>query len=1263
MAAINLIALAIYGLDQNVNPAAELASDATHVALAFLLLTDFTLTEQLTSWPLLTTVDQMRRKFPKDSKVLISIGGWADDIGWRIAVATDTSQRLSARNVGAMVKDTGSDGVDIDWEYPGGNGEDYKQESQIDLAREIDAYPKLLAEIRAVFGSNMLMSAAVPGLRRDMMAFKKITVSLIMQSLDFLNVSTMNLGLAFYVKWFKTAPGAGADVNPLGLRTILMEDPVTEVDLGQAGAFSWHDQVPDEVQELFAKALNLPSLSTMLNIPFKQPVKKHIISATSDFPVPNAKRRRLSDDEDDKAQTTTHSASRSQTHPRQPLNTASDHNSPAQVTKAPSDGQEGHYRVLWRKFTAKKHKTWDDDGILSVIGGYAYLKDASGKGMGRAACTTPLLPGSTLSVAGRDVEIDSVIPVKEYRDLKRGAPDAATEVEEVQKIKALPNAKLPLPKPQKKAAEPTAKYRGPVAKNIHEDADDDRTINREIARSAASNSRFKNPTSGLTLVSKVDDSVPTPRHDPNTADALVMKRPLTAPKGKKIVDVVVDPLLTKHLRAHQKEGVKFLYECVMGLRDYGGEGAILADEMGLGKTLQTIALIWMLLKQNPIHEEKPVVKKAVIVCPATLVNNWRKEFKKWLGNERIGVFHIEEGSRKRISDFTKGKSYSVMVVGYEKFNKIHEQLKEGSGIDILIADEGHRLKSAQNKSLKAINSMPTMRRIILSGTPIQNNLGEFFTMVDLVNPGVLGTVAKFTKDYDTAIVASRQPNATAEVKEIGEEKSQDLAELTRPFILRRTADILSDYLPSKTEYMLLCRPTSGQASLYKQVLTSPVFQSALGNSESALQLITILRKVCNSPKLLVTPNTKDPDKVPSAFMESLLSTLPTRKLHDGSNSAKIQVLDELLHKIHTDTSDKVVIVSHFTSTLDILGNLLSSLSLPFLRLDGSTPTAKRQSLVDEFNRTSQTQVFAFLLSAKAGGVGINLIGASRLVLFDVDWNPSTDAQAMARIHRDGQKKPCVIYRFLLAGGLDEKIWQRQVTKLGLASSVMDQKANASSFSREELRDLFRLDEGESCQTHDLIGCNCGGSGALPDVTLAAAVEYLSDDNGPDRDVDGEAPEQEDLPELDDLISTSKSTPKLLTLDPTSSDVSGKRARDKRRRRMRRTISDDEDEDIPTPSSDEEENHPLLPGLVKASQLDVETQERAIHEAAAAKQGGSRDNDLTKMQSLVAYSHIDTSRFATDANLDREDTIRDEVLLRVLKDEGNRVGFVFAKRSG
>ncbi|KAH8815865.1 SNF2 family N-terminal domain-containing protein [Xylogone sp. PMI_703] len=855
----------------------------------------------------------------------------------------------------------------------------------------------------------------------------------------------------------------------------------------------------------------------------------------------------------------------------------------------------GYYRVLWRKFTNKKHKTWDGDGFLSVSDGYARLHDVSGREMGKTACVGPLLPGSPLSIGGKDVEVDEVISRKEYltgRDISSPA---------VPQIPAAPRVANTPSKP-KQISQPI------VEKPSKGKIKDGSSVNLTIAAkdfygsSKGSISRFKTPLISTTVMPKSTDGTPTPRHDPNAPGAVVMRRPKDYPKGKQIVDVVIDPFLGQKLFEHQKEGIKFLYECVMGMRDFNGQGALLADEMGLGKTLQTITLLWTLLKQNPIYGSEPVIKKALIVCPVTLIENWKKEFRRWLGNERIGVF-VADDKNTRLTDFTHGKSYSVMIIGYEKLRNVQEELKKGSGIDLVVADEGHRLKTAQNKSAQAIRSLNTPRRIILSGTPLQNDLSEFYVMVDFINPGLLGTFNSFKKDFETPILRSREPGASENDIEKGNDRAEELSSITNMFILRRTADVMSKFLPPKTEYVVFCKPTSVQAQVYRHVLDSPMFGRVLGSSESALQLITILKKVCNAPSLL---EQQDNDATPSANVAQLLETMPSDLLRKKltTSSSKFKLLDLLVQELSSTTSEKVVIVSNYTSTLDLLGNHLTSLGLSFLRLDGSTPSAKRQGLVESFNRSPASKIFAFLLSAKSGGVGINLIGASRLILFDVDWNPATDQQAMARIHRPGQKRPVKIYRFLMGGGMDEKIFQRQVTKTGLADSVVDGKKSEASFSAEELRDLFRLDLEAECQTHDLLGCTCK-----------------------ETDVN---------PQLRDTISIVAESDEEVIKD-----------------------SDDSDSDFP--------ENPAM-AIMPASKVDMAAQEKKIADAAERKRKKNSKGKMQALMqyshintSVFLKENKDIFGFETTEMRAVKAALDDAVLANSLEDEKCKVGFVFAKR--
>ncbi|KAI1499013.1 glycoside hydrolase family 18 protein [Biscogniauxia marginata] len=272
-------------------PDPALSMPITHVAMAFMGSGTFNREEGNSTWPLFMSVQEARSQLHAGTKVMVAIGGWGDTAGFDAAARTDESRSKFARNVAAMVHDTGADGVDIDWEYPGGNGEDYKIVPNEQKAWEIAAYPLLLAEIRKALGPEKLMSAAVPGLQRDMLAFTPETVPKIMESLDFLNVMTydlmnrrdnvtkhhtgiqlsleavdayiqngvpcdkVNLGFAFYTKYFRTE-GQSCAEYPIGCPTGLLEDPETGADLGKGGGFSWHDEVPDDVKPSFEKALS-----------------------------------------------------------------------------------------------------------------------------------------------------------------------------------------------------------------------------------------------------------------------------------------------------------------------------------------------------------------------------------------------------------------------------------------------------------------------------------------------------------------------------------------------------------------------------------------------------------------------------------------------------------------------------------------------------------------------------------------------------------------------------------------------------------------------------------------------------------------------------------------------------------------------------------------------------------------------------------------------------------------------------------------------
>ncbi|XP_054548080.1 DNA repair and recombination protein RAD54B isoform X2 [Talpa occidentalis] len=579
-----------------------------------------------------------------------------------------------------------------------------------------------------------------------------------------------------------------------------------------------------------------------------------------------------------------------------------------------------------------------------------------------------------------------------------------------------------------------------------------------------------------------------PRHDPHALNSLVMLRPdnnhqrLFNKSRLPVVDVVIDPHLVYHLRPHQKEGIIFLYECVMGMRVNGRCGAILADEMGLGKTLQCISLIWTLQCQGP-YGGKPVIKKTLIVTPGSLVNNWRKEFQKWLGSERIKIFTVDQNHK--VEEFIKSPFYSVLIISYEMLLRSLDHIKNIK-FDLLICDEGHRLKNSTIKTTTALISLCCEKRIILTGTPVQNDLQEFFALIDFVNPGVLGSLSSYRKIYEEPIIVSRQPSASEEEKELGEKRAAELTCLTGLFVLRRTQEVINKYLPPKVENVVFCRPGALQIELYRKLLNSQAVRFCLqGLLENSPHLICIgaLKKLCNHPCLLFNSikekqcNSTWDESEDRSLYEGLINVFPADYnplMFSEKESGKLQVLSKLLEVIHElRPTEKVVLVSNYTQTLNILQEVCSRYGYAYARLDGQTPISQRQQIVDGFN-SKYSSDFIFLLSSKAGGVGLNLVGGSHLILYDIDWNPATDIQAMSRVWRDGQKHPVHIYRLLTTGTIEEKIYQRQISKQGLSGAVVDLAKTSEhiQFSVEELKNLFTLHESSHCITHDLLDCEC-----------------------------------------------------------------------------------------------------------------------------------------------------------------------------------------------
>ncbi|KAL7748994.1 DNA-dependent ATPase protein rad54 [Sorochytrium milnesiophthora] len=572
-----------------------------------------------------------------------------------------------------------------------------------------------------------------------------------------------------------------------------------------------------------------------------------------------------------------------------------------------------------------------------------------------------------------------------------------------------------------------------------------------------------------------------PLHDPEDEGAVILYTPpemsateklKVGSSAKVLVHVVVDPVLGQKLRPHQIDGVKFMYDCVTGVKVPDVFGCIMADEMGLGKTLQCITLLWTLIRQSP-EPGKPIIDKVVITCPSSLVKNWANELQKWLGN-RIHPYACDnKGTKEQVQRdlrqfcTSQGRAVvnPVLIISYETL-RINAPILGNTPIGLLLCDEGHRLKNSNSQTFQALNQLNIKRRVILSGTPIQNDLTEYFSLLNFSCPGLLGTESEFRKNFENPILRGRDAMASDKDREICQQKLLDLAALASKVIIRRTASLLSKYLPEKYEHVVFCRPSETQMQIYKAFTSSTEIKRLLSGSSTAqpLKYINFLKKLCSHPAQVDPEDMKSISAATGISLDNLYGKLNVRL------SGKLQVLERMLHSIKTTTSDKIVLISNYTTTLDMLQQLCQTRGWGVLRLDGSMTIPKRQKLVNQFNDPTQPE-FVFLLSSKAGGCGLNLIGANRLVLFDPDWNPASDAQAMARVWRDGQKKSCFLYRFMCTGTIEEKIFQRQCHKQMLSNCVVDEEQEVERhFSLENLRMLFALNDQTMSDTHDTFKC-------------------------------------------------------------------------------------------------------------------------------------------------------------------------------------------------
>ncbi len=476
--------------------------------------------------------------------------------------------------------------------------------------------------------------------------------------------------------------------------------------------------------------------------------------------------------------------------------------------------------------------------------------------------------------------------------------------------------------------------------------------------------------------------------------------------GKKERTLQLPSTLNATLRPYQKEGVSWM----QFLRQYGF-GGILADDMGLGKTLQTLANLAI------EYDEGRLKKASLIVAPTSLLGNWESEAKKFVPNLKIALYYGSE--RKNILDDIN--KYDLVITSYTLLSLDAELLKKKS-FYYLVLDEAQKIKNARTESSKAARLIDAEHRLALSGTPMENHLGELHSIFDTIMPGFLGSEKEFKALFRNPIEKEHDTKA-----------QERLNKRLSPFMLRRTKDKVAQELPMKTEIIRSVSFESDQARLYETIRVSmekSVRESikTMGLAKSHISILAALlklRQVCCDPRLL---------KIEEA--------------QKSEESAKLTLLMELVNEL-LEEGRRILVFSQFTSMLEIIESQMIEQNVSYSLLTGST--RKRQEEIDKFNEGKSD---LFLISLKAGGVGLNLTQADVVIHYDPWWNPAAQEQATDRAYRIGQDKPVFVYKLIVQNSVEEKIVQMQESKKSLAEAIYEGKEEG--FTKLDEKDLIAL---------------------------------------------------------------------------------------------------------------------------------------------------------------------------------------------------------------
>ncbi|KAI1211624.1 SWI/SNF family of DNA-dependent ATPase [Annulohypoxylon truncatum] len=503
------------------------------------------------------------------------------------------------------------------------------------------------------------------------------------------------------------------------------------------------------------------------------------------------------------------------------------------------------------------------------------------------------------------------------------------------------------------------------------------------------------------------------------------------------------PFVQGQMRDYQIAGLNWL----ISLHENGISG-ILADEMGLGKTLQTISFLGYLRHIMDIKGPH------LITVPKSTLDNWKREFAKWTPEVNVLVLQgAKEERHALINERLIDEKFDVCITSYEMILREKAHLKKFAW-EYIIIDEAHRIKNEESSLSQVIRLFNSRNRLLITGTPLQNNLHELWALLNFLLPDVFGDSEAFDQwfsgqDEDSDVVV------------------QQLHRVLRPFLLRRVkADVEKSLLPKK-EVNLYIGMSEMQVKWYQKILEKDIdaVNGAGGKRESKTRLLNIvmqLRKCCNHPYLFEGAEPGPPY---------------TTDEHLVYNSGKMALLDKLLRRLQVQGS-RVLIFSQMSRLLDILEDYCVFRDFKYCRIDGSTAHEDRIAAIDDYNKPD-SEKFIFLLTTRAGGLGINLTSADIVILYDSDWNPQADLQAMDRAHRIGQTKQVVVYRFVTESAIEEKVLERAAQKLRLDQLVIQQgRAHPGAkgpAAKDELLDMIQHGAEKVFQTKGATGMAAKGT--------------------------------------------------------------------------------------------------------------------------------------------------------------------------------------------